>query len=71
MAEGKGKYWIIGLIGFIIGALLVAAFDTTMNKTSSNEYCMSCHTHEQADLDWKKSPHYLSHSGVMTDCAAS
>ena len=70
MAEGKGKYLIIGLIGFIVGALLVAAFDTTMNKTSSNEYCMSCHTHEQADLDWKKSPHYLSHSGVMTDCAA-
>ncbi len=70
MAKGKGKYWIIGLMGFIIGVLLVAAFDTTMNTTSSNEYCMSCHTHEQADLDWKKSPHYLSHSGVMTDCAA-
>ena len=70
MAKGKGKYWIIGLMGFIIGALLVAAFDTTMNTTSSNEYCMSCHTHEQADLDWKKSPHYLSHSGVVTDCAA-
>ena len=70
MAEGKGKYWIIGLMGFIIGALLIAAFDTTMNKTTSNEYCMSCHTHEKADLDWKKSPHYLSHSGAMTDCAA-
>ena len=70
MAEGKGKYWIIGLMGFIIGALLIAAFDTTMNKTTSNEYCMSCHTHEQADLAWKKSPHYLSHSGAMTDCAA-
>ena len=27
MAEGKGKYLIIGLIGFIVGALLVAAFD--------------------------------------------
>ena len=70
MAGGKAKYWIIGLMGFIIGALLVAAFDTAMNTTSSNEYCMSCHTHEQADLDWKKSPHYLSHSGTMTDCAA-
>ena len=56
MAGGKAKYWIIGLMGFIIGALLVAAFDTAMNTTSSNEYCMSCHTHEQADLAWKKSP---------------
>ena len=69
MAKGKGKYWIIGLMCFIIGALLVASFDAAMNTTSSNEYCMSCHTHEQADLDWKKSPHYLSHSGVVTDCA--
>ena len=70
MAGGKGKYWIIGLIGLLVGVLIMAMFDNTMNKTSTNDYCMSCHTHEQADLDWKKSPHYLSHSGVMTDCVA-
>ena len=45
MAEGKGKYWIIGLIGLLVGFFIMAAFDTTMNKTSTNEYCMSCHTH--------------------------
>ena len=70
MAGGKVKYWIIGLIGLLVGVLIMAMFDNTMNKTSTNDYCMSCHTHEQADLDWKKSPHYLSHSGVMTDCVA-
>ena len=70
MAGGKGKYWIIGLIGLLVGVLLMALFDNTMNKTSTNDYCMSCHLHEQADLDWKKSPHYNSHSGVMTDCIA-
>ena len=70
MAEGKGKYWIIGLMGLLVGVLLMSLFSTAMEKTSTNDYCMSCHTHEQADLDWKKSPHYLSHSGVMTDCAA-
>ncbi len=70
MAGGKGKYWIIGLIGLLVGVFIMAAFDTTMNKTSTNDYCMSCHTHVQADADWKKSPHYNSHSGVMTDCIA-
>ena len=70
MSGSKGKYWIIGLMGLLIGVLVMAVFDGAMNKTSTNEYCMSCHTHEQADLDWKKSPHYNSHSGVMTDCAA-
>ena len=70
MSGSKGKYWIIGLMGLLIGVLVMAVFDGAMNKTSTNEYCMSCHTHEQADLDWKKSPHYNSHSGVMTDCVA-
>ena len=69
MSNSGGKYWIIGLIGLLVGVFVMAVFDSTMNKTSTNDYCMSCHTHVQADADWKKSPHYNSHSGVMTDCA--
>lgn len=41
---------------------------SSLNKTSTSEYCMSCHYHEQADADWKKSNHYLNKSGVVTDC---
>ena len=47
MSGSKGKYWIIGLMGLLIGVLVMAVFDGAMNKTSTNEYCMSCHTHEQ------------------------
>ena len=69
MSGGRGKYWIIGLIGLLVGVFVMAMFDSTMNKTSTNDYCMSCHIHVQADADWKKSPHYNSHSGVKTDCS--
>ena len=70
MKEGSGKYWIIGLIGLLVGVFAMYAVGGTMNRTSTNEYCMSCHVHEQADGDWKKSEHYNSKSGVMTDCVA-
>ena len=70
MVNSKGKYWIIGLGGLLLGVILMMVFGGTMNKTSTNEYCMSCHTHEQADADWKKGLHHNSKSGVVTDCAA-
>ena len=47
--------------------LSVAAVDS---KTSSNEYCLSCHYHEEADAMWKMSAHFQNGSGVITDCAA-
>ena len=68
MKEGSGKYWIVGLMGLIVGIFAMLALGGTMNKTSTNDYCMSCHVHEQADADWKKSLHYNSQSGVKTDC---
>ncbi len=68
MKEGRGSCWIIGLIGLMVGIFAMVALGGTMNKTSTNEYCMSCHVHEQADADWKKSLHYNSKSGVRTDC---
>ena len=68
MAKSGGKYWIIGLTGLLIGVVLMVVFSGEMNRTSSSDYCMSCHIHEKADADWKKSLHYNSSSGVKTDC---
>ena len=59
-----------GLGGLAIGVCAMLAVGGAMSRTSTNEYCMSCHYHEQADADWKKSEHYNSESGVVTDCAS-
>ena len=46
--------------GLVLGIVVMLFIGHTMAKTSSSDYCMSCHVHEQADADWKKSKHYNS-----------
>jgi formylglycine-generating enzyme len=66
----KKTILIVAAGGFLIGAVAMLAIGGAATRTSTNDYCMSCHYHEQADADWKKSEHYNSESGVVTDCAA-
>ena len=67
----KKKFLLIGLGGLVLGIAFMIAFDWMWKKTSTNESCMSCHFHEEADAAWKQSVHYSNNnSGVMTDCAA-
>ncbi len=70
MRGGKKVIIFAGLGGLAIGVCAMLAVGGAMSRTSTNEYCMSCHYHEQADADWKKSEHYNSESGVVTDCAS-
>jgi len=66
----RGIIWSIVIGGFALAAVLVIAFANVDSRTVTNDYCMSCHSHEEADRLWKQSPHHLSKSGVVTDCAA-
>ena len=54
----------------LLGGCIGLAFLAADAGTSSNAYCMSCHYHEEADMLWKQSPHYINGSGVVTDCIA-
>ena len=66
----RGIIWSIVLGGFALAAVLVIAFAKVDTHTTTSDYCMSCHYHDEADRLWKQSPHYLSKTGVVTDCAA-
>ncbi len=72
MGEKKNRkaVWLAGLGGLVLGACLLVLLGSEMSRTSTNEYCMSCHFHEGADASWKKSQHYMNSSGTVTDCAA-
>lgn len=65
----KRTLWIAG-IGVVIGVSVTVALNRVYMKSSTNEYCISCHIHPGADQSWKLSSHYNSKSGVITDCAA-
>ena len=69
MSKKKGIITAL-LCGIAVGCAFMAGFHYTYAKTSTNEYCMSCHVHTQADDSWKQSVHYSNGSGTVTDCVA-
>lgn len=67
----KKKFLLIGLGGLVVGIAAMIAFDWMWEATSTNESCMMCHFHDEADQAWKKSIHNnSSRLGIVTDCAA-
>jgi formylglycine-generating enzyme required for sulfatase activity len=62
------KFLVWTLPGLIAGALLIIGGNKVLDKTSTNEYCMSCHIHPAADMSWKRSVHYETQSGYRVAC---
>ena len=65
----KSKLFIGMVVGFILTSLSVYFFYAQVKRTSTNEYCESCHVHPQAIKSWKDGAHYkTATSGVVTNC---
>ncbi len=62
------RFFIWFVPGLVIGALVILGGGMAVHKTSTNEYCMSCHIHPMADAAWKKSVHYETASGYRVAC---
>ena len=69
-AKKKNRYLLAALGGFGFGVVLVLAALYTSEATSTNQSCMACHVHPEAETSWKQSVHYANGSGVQTDCVA-
>lgn len=65
----KGKIRLIILLtGVAVGVILYFLGDRFVKYTSTDEYCMSCHIHPEADESWKLSSHYNTKSGMRIHC---
>ena len=64
----KQKHFLILIIGGLTSLLLLAVFNKTMELTSTNQSCSSCHVHPHADATWKLSVHHNTRSGVSVNC---
>lgn len=59
---------ILFLFGMLFTALLIFLANKAIVKTSSDEYCASCHVHPQATQSWKRSTHVDNPRGIKVHC---
>ncbi|WP_025819361.1 pentaheme c-type cytochrome TorC [Shewanella marina] len=66
------KYLSLGTIGisaFIMGIIFWGGFNTAIDKTSTQEFCISCHSMEANPYkDLQKTVHFSNASGVTATC---
>ncbi len=56
------------IVGILIATLFFAGMKKVYKITSTDQYCMSCHIHTDADMAWKWSTHTNNSSGVRVHC---
>jgi formylglycine-generating enzyme len=64
----KKKLLLWFVPGLIAGVLVILGSNMVMVRTSTNQYCVSCHIHPAADASWKQSVHYQTRSGYRISC---
>lgn len=60
--------WTV-LLGAVLGALIVFAAQWTLHKTSSTEFCLSCHTMQAPYEEYLGSKHFQNQKGIRAECA--
>jgi sulfatase modifying factor 1 len=56
------------LIGILIALLLLKSGKAVFSYTSTDNYCVSCHIHPDADQSWKLSAHFNNRTGHIVHC---
>ncbi len=59
---------LLFLSGMVISALIIFLGNKAVVKTSTDEYCASCHMHPQSTQSWKLSTHYDNQQGIHVHC---
>ena len=67
MPKTKKIITALCLIGIGAGALWGTQF--IMHKTSSPEFCVSCHSMSQPKEEWESSNHFSNAKGIRAECA--
>jgi len=59
---------IIFLSGMLVLALIIFLGNKVVVKTSTDEYCASCHIHPHSTQSWKRSTHFDNKMGIHVHC---
>ena len=64
----KRKHYLLFIAGGLSVILFLLLFNKTVQYTSTDEFCNSCHVHPHAEASWRLSPHHNTSSGVSVKC---
>jgi len=64
----KRKHYLLFITGGLSVILFLLLFKKTVNYTSTDEFCNSCHVHPHAEASWRLSTHHNTSSGVSIKC---
>ena len=59
---------IIFLSGMLVFALIIFLGNKVVVRTSTDEYCASCHIHPHSTQSWKRSTHFDNKMGIQVHC---
>ncbi|KGQ69451.1 nitrate reductase [Chelonobacter oris] len=65
----KKKGFIGGIILIAVGAIGFWLTQTVFHKTSSTEFCISCHSMTTAKEEWEGSVHFANKLGIRAECS--
>ncbi|WP_044469912.1 NapC/NirT family cytochrome c [Mannheimia massilioguelmaensis] len=69
MSERKKISWLWGLLLLVIGAVLLFTTQYIMKATSSQEFCLSCHSMEQPHAEYEGTVHFANAKGIRAECS--
>ena len=68
-SPAKAALGVLLLGGFIAGVIFWGGFNTALEKTNEEEFCISCHEmRDNVYVELKETIHYSNRSGVRATC---
>src|ERR1035437_3890094 len=64
----RKRILLLLFISFFIGILAAVFGNKTIEYTSTDEFCASCHVHPHVFASWKLSTHYDNKAGIKVHC---
>jgi len=61
--------WVVLAVGVVLGVIFWGGFNTAMEATNQEEFCISCHEmYENVYQEYKNTIHYNNRTGVRATC---
>ena len=67
--SAKYGFGLLITVGIVIGILGWSSFNTIIDKTSEETFCVSCHSMQQPLEELKQTAHWSNKSGVSATCS--